>query len=304
MTPKHLMRMNELVRRSGLPRTTIHFYLRQGLLPPPVKTGRTMAYYDQSHLSRLRTIRKLKGDGRVPVAFLKQRLDEVDQRVSAGLALERGPLESEHPSDGPTEGKREQIMEAAIQVFSAQGYHQTKVRDITRAAGISTGTFYIYFKNKRALFVDVVDRVIHTIIGDGADAIRREKDIDRRLKVRGEVFYNNYNQYNEILHQLRAEIVGREAWAGQKVKKAYQDLTEPLVRDLRRAKSREGYRDVDPELLAYALTGIIEIMSLRTTIDDKYTFEQIMDFIHDFATYGLLARPGDPPADPPADPKA
>ena len=56
------MRIKELVERSGLPRTTIHFYLRHGLLHPPVKTGRTMAYYDKSHLDRLRKIQSLKKD--------------------------------------------------------------------------------------------------------------------------------------------------------------------------------------------------------------------------------------------------
>ena len=62
------MRIKELVKKSGVPRTTIHFYLRHGLLPPPHKTGRTMAYYDDYHLHRLQTIEKLKKGSRMPIA--------------------------------------------------------------------------------------------------------------------------------------------------------------------------------------------------------------------------------------------
>lgn len=67
------MRMKELVQRSGMSRSTIHFYLREGLLHPPIKTGRTMAYYDRGHLDRLKSIQKSKMDMRMPLAFLKKR---------------------------------------------------------------------------------------------------------------------------------------------------------------------------------------------------------------------------------------
>ena len=46
-------RMRDLVRESGLPRETIHYYLAEGLLPPPLKTGRNTALYSEDHLYRL-----------------------------------------------------------------------------------------------------------------------------------------------------------------------------------------------------------------------------------------------------------
>ena len=48
-----LLRMRDLVRESGLPRETIHFYKLQGLLPEPIKTGRNTALYTREHLERL-----------------------------------------------------------------------------------------------------------------------------------------------------------------------------------------------------------------------------------------------------------
>ena len=53
MSKESRMKMSELVKISGVPRTAIHFYLREGLLDPPDKTGATMAYYNETHLRRL-----------------------------------------------------------------------------------------------------------------------------------------------------------------------------------------------------------------------------------------------------------
>lgn len=67
--------MAELSARSGVPRETIHFYLREGLLPRPRKGGRTVAYYGEEHLERLRTIRRLRDEKYLPLAVIRRLLD-------------------------------------------------------------------------------------------------------------------------------------------------------------------------------------------------------------------------------------
>jgi len=70
-----MLRMRDLIRESGLPRETIHFYLTQGLLPPPHKTGRNTALYDQEHVERLRGIRELREQQFLPLKAIKAILD-------------------------------------------------------------------------------------------------------------------------------------------------------------------------------------------------------------------------------------
>ena len=280
------MRISELANRSGVPRSTIHFYLRKGLLHAPVKTGHTMAYYDESHLARLQTIQKMKMDMRMPIAFIKQRITELEK---AEKRTEVEPLP--HPEGGfsprPRYERKQEIIDAAIRVFSTKGYHRAKVRDITEALGISTGTFYIYFANKRELFMEVVDDVLRTILGDAAMAIKEEKDLLSRWNLRGRAFYENYMKYNEILTQLRAEMSGEDQWPQEKTKKIYHELTGPLIREAQQAIEQGLIRDVDPDLLGYAMTGLIEIMSFRTTLDEKYSFEEIIAFINDLIQKGV-----------------
>ena len=71
-----LLRMRDLVRESGLPRETIHFYKLQGLLPAPLKTGRNTALYTQEHLDRLRRIRELQERQFLPLRAIRAILDD------------------------------------------------------------------------------------------------------------------------------------------------------------------------------------------------------------------------------------
>ena len=273
------MRIKELEERSGVPRTTIHFYLRNGILHPAHKTGRTMAYYDDSHLQQLKEINKLKKGSRVPVTFLKAHLESI--RVDPSEGAVEYDVRKSVTTNKEKDLKRQEIIKQAIRVFSQKGYHQTKIVDITSQLKISTGTFYLYFKNKRDLFIEVIDDVFRYIVGEAAIAIKGENDFQERLKIRGRVFYKNYTKYSEILNQLRAEMASEEQWPAEKIQKIYHGLTQPVIREIEAAVKEGIIRKIDPDLLAYAMTGLIEIMSLRLSLDNKYNLEKIFDFITD-----------------------
>lgn len=55
------------------------------------------------------------------------------------------------------ETRRAQLLEAAKRCFAAQGYHETKVDDIVREAGLSKGALYWYFKSKEELLDNLCD---------------------------------------------------------------------------------------------------------------------------------------------------
>jgi AcrR family transcriptional regulator/predicted DNA-binding transcriptional regulator AlpA len=285
--------MKELVQRSGVSRSTIHFYLREGLLPTPIKTGRTMAYYDRSHLDRLKSIQKSKMDMRMPLAFLKKKIGE---------STKGGKVRSEAPvSDGTSqssllnrrERRKQDIIEAAIAVFSNKGYHRTHVQDITKTAGIAKGTFYLYFQDKRDIFIEVLDEVIRKMISEGNEAIKDEEDPARRLLSRGRFIFENYSKYNNILFQLRVAGAADEKLPAEKVKGIYHEMTELLVRDdISQLVELGVSRDIDQDLLAYAFVGLFEIMSFRMTVDNKYSFDQIIDFLSDFVMNGIGRKNG------------
>jgi len=57
---------------------------------------------------------------------------------------------------GEDSAKRRQIVEGARQVFLARGFDAASMADIAKAAGVSKGTLYVYFKDKEELFSAIV----------------------------------------------------------------------------------------------------------------------------------------------------
>jgi DNA-binding transcriptional MerR regulator len=82
-----LLRMRELAAASGVPAPTIKHYLREGLLPEPVKTSRNMAYYPPEFVERIKLIKRLQEERFLPLKAIKNVLDEDPDRAAAMLEL-------------------------------------------------------------------------------------------------------------------------------------------------------------------------------------------------------------------------
>ena len=79
--------MRELAAASGVPAPTIKHYLREGLLPEPVKTSRNMAYYPPEFVERIKLIKRLQEERFMPLKAIKNVLDEDPDRARAMLEL-------------------------------------------------------------------------------------------------------------------------------------------------------------------------------------------------------------------------
>ncbi len=83
-----LLKMSELAEQSGVSSGTIKHYLREGLLPEPVKTSRNMAYYSPEFVERIRLIKQLQEERFMPLKLIKAMLDEDPERARALVELE------------------------------------------------------------------------------------------------------------------------------------------------------------------------------------------------------------------------
>lgn len=81
------------------------------------------------------------------------------------------------------EKTREKLLVAARHVFVEKGYHDAKIDDIAERAGVGKGTFYLYFKDKRAVFAELVDGLFDKLRG----SILR---VDRRADIAAQVRHN------------------------------------------------------------------------------------------------------------------
>jgi len=65
------MKMKELEAATGIGRETIRYYIREGLLPEPVRPKRNVAAYGREHVKRLNLIRKLQQERHLPLSVIR-----------------------------------------------------------------------------------------------------------------------------------------------------------------------------------------------------------------------------------------
>ncbi len=82
------LRMKELVAETGVPKSTILYYVNQGLLPEPVKTSQNMAYYDSQCITRIRYIQNLQRRHRLSLSEIRQMMESYGQEADFSIHVE------------------------------------------------------------------------------------------------------------------------------------------------------------------------------------------------------------------------
>ena len=293
------MKMAQLCKESGLTRSTIQHYVNIGLLHRPRQAGLNLHLFDETHLNRLRQIRRLREQERLPLAQIKELLDRVEPRETAHSMQVSGagrPREDDFEAD-PGKGRardqgrknKETILDAAIRLFSEQGYENTKISDITDALHMGKGTFYVYFKNKKELFMECIDRLAVTIVPEEAWAeIRSEKGYEQKTRKRASAFLDAFPGFRGILNLLRIALGGPDAALALKAREAFRIMSAPMAKDLSRAISEGLVRsDVDVELFAFLQLMMAEGLGYWLMMDVECSVEEGLDALLDIFRTGL-----------------
>ncbi len=283
------MQIGELSSLSGVPRHTIHYYLKRGVLHQPERTAKTRAYYDRSHLERLHFIEESRRKHNHSLSNIKNAMkgDVYPGAPQTQHDEMRESRKGEESRGTERVAKKQRMLEAAVELFSRKGYHHTSIKDIAEYLGISTGTFYIYFESKKDIFVQAVAKAVGQTRAEVDHVIDREEDFYVRNRLRIEALREHYPSFSEIFTQLRAEAVAGDGLASKKVEQIFHEFADPLVREFRQAMDQGLLRRTDPDLLASCMIGMVDMLLYRETLDGEYGFDDIVDFLFDFLMRGL-----------------
>ena len=135
------------------------------------------------------------------------------------------------------EERRNMILDAAEQHFSAAGYDQVTMDDVAQAAKLAKGTLYLYFRNKESLYVGVVTRGV-AVLGDMIEqSMAGEKKGLSKAYAAGLAYYEfskKYPVYFDMLIDAEglclSETVGeaiRKEFSGEQAK-AWQITVEAV----------------------------------------------------------------------------
>lgn len=88
----NLVRIGELAKRSGVPIATLKHYLREGLIAPSRRSGRTMSWYDPALATKIKTIKELQKRQYLPLDVIRESMDrdlEAPDDLAAADAIAR-----------------------------------------------------------------------------------------------------------------------------------------------------------------------------------------------------------------------
>jgi AcrR family transcriptional regulator len=154
---------------------------------------------------------------------------------------------------------RARLLEAAEQVFAELGYHDASIVKITEAAGVAMGTFYLYFSSKKDVFDELVRDLNRRVRHAMKEASSRGKT---RLEAEllGFGAYFRFTAEHTALYRIirQAEFVSPEM-----LRYHYDRLSAGYVEALREATRTGEAGAIDPEVTAYALMGMGELIGMR-----------------------------------------
>jgi len=167
-----------------------------------------------------------------------------------------------------SEKSRQQILDAALKLFSHKGYGATSVRDIAEEAGLSKGNVYHHFPDKETIFRGLLDRYFHAMsqpefpfnraLADGA--------FPDNLEAIGHAIREIVRDYREYVALIYVDVV---EFDGTHVRKFYGDMAERF-NTFMKAHGMEAELE---EKLAPGLSPVSAVMLATRIFYNYFTIE-------------------------------
>lgn len=162
------------------------------------------------------------------------------------------------PAQRKTSASRDRLMAAARTLFASQGYHATRPQDISKAAGLGHGTFYLHFADKKDCFLAFVEEAREALDAAVQAELKGLTGIEACVAATLSAIFEFSNANPGVLaaalsdsgvidaaHDARANLIDRWArqWAGLVTGHAPSGSVMPVL---------------EAEMLGAAIVGIIQ----------------------------------------------
>jgi AcrR family transcriptional regulator len=178
--------------------------------------------------------------------------------------------------------KKTLIIDAACKLFSAKGYYKTSSNEIAREAGVSIGTFYSYFKDKKQLFIEVLEKYNKHITGEITNGMHSDsKNIEHflsqliRVILEAHRYMPDFHRELEMMKLSEPDIqhimIQQELAEIEMIRKWLDEQEYPLASG-------------DSEAYAYMIHNLLEktlhdIVFLHTTLDSERLLKALVDLL-------------------------
>ena len=157
----------------------------------------------------------------------------------------------------PEPKTRERILDAALNIFSNQGYHDTRLDEIVKEAGTSKGSIYFHFPNKERLFIALVDQFADVIERRAVEAIQQAPQGMARVSAALHSVLETFGKYRRPAKILLVQAVGLGSVFEKKRLGVTDRFAALIKRYLDEAVAMGEIAPIDTEVVAHAWMGAI-----------------------------------------------
>lgn len=251
------------------------------------------------------TLRDGRKQGVLPVRLLLPRLISAFQREAQTRNIDPGPyyaaiIEKLVTDPGPEQSAAvsprrttmERILDAALEVFSENGFHHATVDEIAERADVGKGTLYRYFANKETLFNELVRLRLEELEGT-AVAIWDERDdvltmISKYLRIYFEFFDRNQHLYRVIV-QERPDVSDQ---VQDVYLKKVMRRTPHLKRKIYEATQQGALKDVDFQTVFFGVMGFVHgVIQKWLARECSYSLVEELPGVVEVLFYGFVKKP-------------
>ncbi len=249
-----------------MPRSTVHFYVRAGLLPKPQKATTSRSLYTDMHVRLLEKIQQLKAAG-FSLADIRSALEEDLARARENeIDLAQREYERVHSA----------ILHLATKQFARKGYKGVQVAGITRALGITPQVFYNHFPSKLQLFVESFHTFLDWNLAFVEPKLAQSSDAGERLLWRLLADARATRFGAEVISQVRSETGSSDSEKLQLAEQAWQAVIRYMTAEFEALRPPGSPSPIPLELLAYSMLGAHHNASMRASWGNEYSREDVL----------------------------
>jgi len=189
---------------------------------------------------------------------------------------------------------REEILEAALSLFSDKGFHNVSMQEIAERSEFSVGTLYKFFESKDALFLELIGscarRVSDVLIPILDDSIDEKQKIVNYIEAYKQIIEDNAPSIRLYLLQNLSPALTLHPDVEPETDRAREVFRQKLTDIFKSGMQKGIFKSLDPSITALALSAILESFvfsmiksSVEISIEDgilrieKLFFEGILD---------------------------
>lgn len=156
------------------------------------------------------------------------------------------------------EARKDEVLDAALELFTEKGFAATRVEDVATRAGISKGTVYLYFASKEALMEGLIERAVSPIALQALSVVEAV-GVDPRVvfnSVGGLIASRFGDPKVFAVPRLIMREVGQFPHLAEIYRRQVLDKIVPAVTRLIERQVKAGrFRPVDPDFAIRSLVG-------------------------------------------------